>query len=184
MAQFLFSRPALTLAAVMALILVVLMAARAIGPDVKADPDHGAHASIVSEPLVPVSFPDEIDARFRVKLDTGGRQIINVRELDHVFNVKITFEPGAALPWHTHPGPAVATIQSGALTVTNAIDCVPRTYEAGQGFVDPGHGNVHMAISADEDGNPVETVVHVTYFEVPIVDGTPRPTILADDPGC
>jgi quercetin dioxygenase-like cupin family protein len=182
MAYNVFSSRIVMFAVLAALIVAVLVAARSLSLDAKAD--HAGHSAISSEPLVPVSFPDEVDARFRIKLDTGGRQVINVRDLDHVFNTKITFEPGAALPWHTHPGPAVATIQEGALTVTNASDCVPRTYEAGQGFVDPGHGNVHMAIAADEDGNPVKTVVHVTYFEVPIVDGTPRPTIPVDDPGC
>lgn len=139
-------------------------------------PGHG----VTVELLTPVTFPDQIDARFKVKLDTGGTQVIHVRDLDHVLNATITFEHGGGVPWHTHPGPAVVTVEQGSLTVTNAFDCVPRVYEAGQGFVDPGHGNVHKAVN--ESGG--ETVVHATFFEVPVIDNVPRPTILADDPGC
>ena len=136
----------------------------------------GVHVELLS----PVTFPDQIDARFKVKLDGGNTQVIHVRDLDHVLNAKLTFDPGSQVPWHTHPGPAIVTVQAGSLTITNASDCVPRTYVEGQGFLDPGHGNVHKAVN-DSGG---VTVVQATFFEVPVIDGMPKPTILVDDPGC
>jgi quercetin dioxygenase-like cupin family protein len=53
-----------------------------------------------------------------------------------------------ALPFHTHPGPVIVTVVSGALTYEDA--CITVTYEAGSGFVDEGFGHVHRAIAGPE----------------------------------
>ncbi len=52
----------------------------------------------------------------------------------------------------------------------NASDCVPRVYEAGEAFVDPGQGNVHVGFNASAG----ETVVYATFLGVPAGSG---PTI-------
>lgn len=173
-----YSKNRITLGAALLLVIATLALVALTPGDTRAH--EGTHSLVTVEALKPVSFPDQIDARFRIKTRTGGTQVINVRDMDHVLNVKVTIEPGGELPWHTHPGPAVATIQEGSLTVTNASDCIGRLYKGGQGFVDPGHGNVHKA----KNFGKVPTILHVTYFEVPIVDGKPMPTIPAEDPGC
>ncbi|MFP5336866.1 MAG: hypothetical protein ACLGIV_16285 [Actinomycetes bacterium] len=51
------------------------------------------------------------------------------------------------IPWHTHPGPVFVLIERGAFTyeTTQGSTCVSTTYEAGEGFVDPGFGTVHQA---------------------------------------
>lgn len=161
------------------LLILTMYAVLALSPR-NAGAVHAPDPSVHVEALMPVSIPDQVDARFKIKLDSGGTQVIHVRDLDHVMNAKLTFDPGSQVPWHTHPGPVVVTVQQGSLTITNASDCVPRVYSAGQGFIDPGHGNIHKAVN--KSGGV--TVVQATFFEVPIVDDTPRPTILADNPGC
>jgi quercetin dioxygenase-like cupin family protein len=71
-----------------------------------------ADNGVTVEPLTPVTFPGQVDARFRVKRESGVTQVVQARELDHVLNATITFEPGGEVPWHTHPGPVV-TVQQG-----------------------------------------------------------------------
>jgi quercetin dioxygenase-like cupin family protein len=167
---------------IVALIAALVLAAFIITvlPHGEAHADHGGPHGVTVEPLVPVTFPDQIDARFRVKYESGGMKVIHVRDLDHVFNAKITFEPDGYFPWHSHPGPVVVAIQQGALTLVNASDCVPRVYEAGEGFVDLGHGWVHRAVN--ESGGT--TVLHATFFEVPVVNGAPQASLIADGPDC
>ncbi|HWP62915.1 MAG TPA: cupin domain-containing protein [Candidatus Binatia bacterium] len=123
----------------------------------------------------PTAYPDEIDALVKVKLAGSGTQVAHTRNPDHVRMARITFDDGASLPWHTHPGPVVVSIVEGRLVITNAFDCLPRTYAAGQGFVEPGHGNVHRA---DALGR---VVLYATFFEVPASGAASIP---AADPGC
>ena len=91
---------------------------------------------------------------------------------------RITLAPGGTSGWHSHPGPAIAVITAGALTLYDGMDasCQGRVYEIGQGFVEPGRGHVHIA--RNEGTSVVE--VAVTYLEVP-AGGSPG--IDAADPG-
>lgn len=70
----------------------------------------------------------------------------------------------ATTGWHTHPGPALVTIVKGGLVYESAEwrGCEQRTYGPGQGFVDPGFGNVHRA-NAGPDG----VDFYVTYLLPP-----------------
>ena len=54
--------------------------------------------------------------------------------------------PGGHTGWHTHPGPSLITVKSGRIWAYDGDDptCTPTVYEAGQGFVDPGGGDVHI----------------------------------------
>ena len=74
--------------------------------------------------------------------------------------------PGGHFGWHSHPGPAVALIKAGELTLYSGDDstCTGRTYSAGQAFVDSGQGHVHMARNLSQTDN---LEVWVTYFDVP-----------------
>ena len=90
---------------------------------------------------------------------------------------RVTIQPGGALPWHTHPGPAIASVASGGLTLVDGEGCLVRAYPAGTAFVDPGRGHVHTAYNATN----VETVVYVTYLDVPAGQS---PLVPAPDPGC
>ncbi|MGH7475979.1 MAG: cupin domain-containing protein [Longimicrobiales bacterium] len=150
-------------------------------------PDHpGMNAVASGDPSVPGGFtvvplargpfPDDIDVTFRIKLNRATN-VVHVRDPSDALFAQITFQPGGSVGWHTHHGPAIVTVASGALSIINATDCVHRVYGAGRSFVDPGQGNVHVGFN-DTAG---ETVVYVTFLDVPAGQG---PTIPADDPGC
>jgi hypothetical protein len=66
-----------------------------------------------------------------------------------VFVQHLRFAPNQAFPWHTHPGPVFGMVVSGSLTYEDAgaNTCRDQTYTAGRGFLDPGFGHVHRAIS-------------------------------------
>ena len=108
-------------------------------------------------------FQSPVDIKF--KLDDGPQEVIHVPEARETVMQQIVIAPGGQTGWHSHPGPAVALVKSGALTLYSSDHgCVPHTYGAGQAFVDSGQGHVHLAanLSASENAE-----VWVTYFDVP-----------------
>jgi quercetin dioxygenase-like cupin family protein len=119
---------------------------------------------ITAEPLTPRSvFVDDIRLKIDIKLDGEATTVVNVRDPSSTVVVRYTVQTGAQFPWHSHVGPVVVNIVSGALTYVGADDCVQRTYTAGQAFVDPGQGHVHTAF------NPTgtSTVFVATFFDAP-----------------
>ena len=75
----------------------------------------------------------------------------------HVLENKIA--PGGTFGWHSHPGPSLVVVKTGALTLYLASDptCTGHVVTAGRGFVDNG-GDVHVV----RNEGLVETVVYVT----------------------
>jgi hypothetical protein len=128
------------------------------------------------QPLARGDFPDDIDVTFRIKLDRATN-VVQVRDPSDALVARVTFQPGGSVGWHTHHGPVIVTVASGALSIINASDCVRRIYAAGKAFVDPGQGNVHVGFNETAG----ETVIYATFLDVP--RGQPA-TIAADDPGC
>jgi quercetin dioxygenase-like cupin family protein len=119
---------------------------------------------IVAEPLTPRSvFVDDIGLKLKIKLDGGATDVVGVTDPSRTVVVRYTVQPGAQFPWHSHAGPVVVNLVSGALTYVGAEDCTQRTYAAGQAFVDPGQGHVHTAF------NPTNapTVFVATFFHAP-----------------
>ena len=119
---------------------------------------------IVGEPLTPRAvFADAIGLKFMIKQDRRATDVVGVKDPSWTVVVRYTVQPGAQFPWHSHAGPVVVNLVSGALTYVGAEDCVPRTYAAGQAFVDPGQGHVHTAF------NPTNapTVFVATFFDAP-----------------
>ncbi len=119
---------------------------------------------IAAEPLTPRSvFVDDISLKITIKLDRGATRVINVDDPSRTVVVRFTAQPGAQFPWHSHTGPVVVNVVSGALTYVDAETCVEHTYTAGQAFVDPGQGHVHTAF------NPTSTptVFVATFFAAP-----------------
>jgi quercetin dioxygenase-like cupin family protein len=149
-------------------------AAEAAGATTTMSMDHGPAASGFSvQVLSRTSFIDDIDATFRLK--QGSTNVIHVNDPSDVVVAKVTVQPGGSLGWHTHPGPAIATVAAGQLTIINAKDCVTRQYPAGKAFIDPGQGNVHVGFNTTD----VETVVYVTFLDVPAGQS---PTIPSPEP--
>jgi quercetin dioxygenase-like cupin family protein len=121
---------------------------------------------ILSAPvLARASFVDPVDIKFKV----GGTDadIIHVRDAQETVMQQIVIGPGGHTGWHSHPGPAVALVKAGELTLYSSDDptCTGRTYSAGQAFVDSGQGHVHIARNLSQTQN---TEVLVTYFDVPV----------------
>ena len=63
---------------------------------------------------------------------------------------------GGQSGWHTHPGPSLITVTVGEITAYDDKLCSPHVYHAGEGFVDPGDGDVHLL--RNESGAVAETV--------------------------
>ena len=123
-------------------------------------------SGILSAPvLARGSFADPVDIKFKV----GGADadIIHVRDSQETVMQQIVIGPGGHTGWHSHPGPAVALIKAGELTLYSSDDptCTGRTYSAGQAFVDSGQGHVHIARNLSQTQN---AEVMVTYFDVPV----------------
>jgi quercetin dioxygenase-like cupin family protein len=76
-----------------------------------------------------------------------------------VANLVIT--PGGTSGWHSHPGPAVLVVKTGALTIYQGDDptCSPTLYPAGTAFAEEG-GKVHIA----RNEGAVDATMVVTFF--------------------
>ncbi len=132
---------------------------------------------IAVEVLTPRAvFTDDVQLQLRNKLDGHTTGVSNSRHPSRTVVAKITVQPGAQFPWHTHPGPVVVNIAQGELTYVMAHDCVDRPYPTGTAFVDPGRGMVHTAVNRTSE----VTVLLATFFEVP---ETGPLTIPLDAPG-
>ena len=114
--------------------------------------------------LARASFVDSVDVKF--KIDEGHQKVIHAPELQETVIQQIIIGPGGSTGWHSHPGPVVVLIKAGELTLYSSDDptCTPRTYSAGQAFIDPGQGHVHLGRNLSTSLN-VE--LWVTYFDVP-----------------
>ncbi|PYL50690.1 MAG: hypothetical protein DMF33_12150 [Verrucomicrobia bacterium] len=144
--------------------LVALTAAPAL-----ATPNCGVTTSNLLYPGQPVDtahaahFPDGLLDLMCNELDFYGWNLkTKVKGDSDVYVIQNTFPPGAHSGWHTHPGPSLITVTSGALTVYEASDptCTPRIYTAGQSFTDLGCGDVHL-IRNEGGVNAVTVVVQI-----------------------
>jgi hypothetical protein len=120
---------------------------------------------IAVELLTPRSeFTDLVRLRAIYRLEgTGRTQVSRVGDPSRTVVARITVQPGAQFPWHTHPGPVFVNVAQGELVYVRAKDCVERHYPVGTAFIDPGRGNVHTAFNPTAD----ETALLATFFKVP-----------------
>jgi quercetin dioxygenase-like cupin family protein len=84
----------------------------------------------------------------------------------------LTFAPGGTTGWHTHPGPVLVIVTTGAVTKYSAEDCTAQTYTAGQAFVENGPTDENMVRN---DGTVLaEAIVAlITPPGAPISDSPP-----------
>jgi quercetin dioxygenase-like cupin family protein len=83
----------------------------------------------------------------RVKTNVDGHKVtIDTKGPSDVYVVSNVIAPGGHTGWHTHPGPSLITVKAGTISAYAGDDptCSPTVYSAGQGFVDPGDGHVHI----------------------------------------
>ena len=76
----------------------------------------------------------------------------------HILENRI--QPGGTFGWHSHPGPSLVVVKTGALTLYLASDpaCTGHVVAAGSGFVDNG-GDIHVV----RNEGSVETIVYVAF---------------------
>jgi quercetin dioxygenase-like cupin family protein len=126
-----------------------------------------AGSGAVGNELARAHFTNETDLKFLIRHDNGGHDNIQVHGAAETVVQQIVFAPNGYSGWHSHPGPAVAVIKSGELTLYDGDDqtCAGRTYTAGEAFIDPGQGHVHFAQNQSQTQS---SEVWVTYFDVPL----------------
>jgi quercetin dioxygenase-like cupin family protein len=127
--------------------------------------------SAADEPVPPITievlaahstFADEVSLKIKRRLTGENTEVVNVTDPNTVVVARLTVQPGAQFPWHTHPGPGVASVVSGDLVYQQESDCIERTYLSGQSFIDPGN-SVHTAWNAGTE----PTVLFATFYGVP-----------------
>ena len=124
-------------------------------PDV--DEPEGFEVEILGEHA---PFVDDVAATFEITYPDADEPI--VVEFDDAATVvvgEVTWDAGARSGWHRHPGMSIVQMVEGEIEHTMEDDCVPRTYSAGDAWIDPGH--VHKADS--EDG----AFARVTFLGTP-----------------
>ncbi len=120
-------------------------------------------APIAAEQLTPRStFPDAVGLKLKVRRGGGPTQVVSLDDASRVVVVRITVQPGARFPLHTHPGPVVLNVVSGSLVYVVPDGCVEHVYPAGTAFVDTG-AEVHSAYGTSTE---VTTLV-ATFFGAP-----------------
>ena len=143
-----------------ALIAVVVIGANALPSTAQESPP-----PIGTEVLTPTRarFTDDVSLKLTNKVDGEATEVAKAKDASRTVVARITVQPGAQFPWHTHPGPVVANVAQGRLTYVDAHDCAKRDYPEGTAFVDAGGDHVHTAF------NPTNgpTVVVATFFKAP-----------------
>jgi hypothetical protein len=140
--------------------------------------EHGAaHPEFLTERS---TSPDDIRGQLRLRLDGAGpTHVMNMKDVDHLQLVKLTFEPGDVVDWHVHPGPVIVIVDDGTLHVTSAGDCVRRPYGPSEVYIEQGPGDVLRVENLPDAGE--DTVIYALFFELPSEGPL---TIFEDDPGC
>jgi predicted metal-dependent enzyme (double-stranded beta helix superfamily) len=172
---------------------VAAIAALTLGtqPSAADDPDP-IEASLMT-PLA--EFTDDVSVQVREKPDGRHREVVNLRDASDIAVVKVTIQPGATFPWHTHPGLAVGVITDGASNGGNGEppfvyiyeNCDRYAYEVGEAFIDPGFGNVHTATNpSDEVTTVIVTFIGIedTPLTQPIFDHTQEEENDAQNEAC
>ena len=117
--------------------LVGMMAAIGVvlyGGTAQADP---TPTPVAVEVLTPrAAFTDQASMQIRLKVNGHGTDVIKVADLSNIVTTRVTVQPGAQIPWHTHPGPVFVTIAQGELTYISSEGCTSTRYPAGSAFVD------------------------------------------------
>jgi quercetin dioxygenase-like cupin family protein len=89
---------------------------------------------------------------------------IDRRHRSNVVSVRIDFRAGDTTGWHSHPGPVLVQVDSGAVTLRHAAHgrCLSEVVRAGHGFFEA-PGAIHVA----ENRGPAPAVVHATFILPP-----------------
>lgn len=97
-------------------------------------------------------FPDDVAAELSLEFadSEGDPLVVDMDDASTLVVAEVTWTPGGTSGWHRHPGPVLVNVVEGELELVWERDCVPRTYAAGESFLDP--GEVHNATNVSDDG--------------------------------
>jgi quercetin dioxygenase-like cupin family protein len=142
------------LAAIAAIAAVgALVAAALVVVPARATPSKDVTTTILAKSLF-----DEIHVKARADAADRWKAHLNTHGQSDVYVVDNKFAPGGTTGWHSHLGPSLILVVAG--TVTNYLgddrNCKPHAYTAGEGFIDPGGGHVHLL--RNDTGSPAETI--------------------------
>lgn len=108
----------------------------------------------------------------------GEHQVVNSKSGVHlktkgsvdVATQQIVIAGGGSTGWHSHPGPVLVTVKSGALRLIYADDptCTGTVHEAGDSFIDRGDAITHIA----RNQSPTDPVELWATYLVPGNPGT------------
>jgi quercetin dioxygenase-like cupin family protein len=126
-------------------LLVVVLGVGLYDGSVLATPSSGLTTTILGKSLF-----DEIDLKAHTIPADLWQARLKTHGLSDVYVVDNKLAPGGTTGWHSHPGPSLILVVAGAVTNYTGDDptCTGHVYTAGQGFVDPGSGDVHMLRNA------------------------------------
>ncbi len=117
----------------------------------------------VASTVFAVARFDDIDATTLTDIDPTVSTMywqarIKTKGATSVHILENRIAPGGTFGWHSHPGPSLVAVKTGALTLYLADDptCTGRVVPAGTGFVDNG-GDIHVV----RNEGSVETIVYV-----------------------
>jgi quercetin dioxygenase-like cupin family protein len=152
-------------------VLTFAMVVAAVAGTVLATPGAGVLSATI---MARAGFQEGVD--LKIKVDDAHQEVIHVPNAQETVVQQIVLAPGGLTGWHSHPGPAIALVKAGELTLYSGDDpeCAGRTYSAGQSFVDHGQGHVHLARNPSTTEN---AEVWVTYLDVP-----PQASVRIDQP--
>ena len=133
-------------AALLAGLAVLVIVATAL-----ATPGTGVTSTVFAVGTFDEIHAKTLSSKWQARIDTKGATDV------HILENRIV--PGGTFGWHSHPGPSIVVVKSGALTLYRGDDpaCTPHVVPAGSGFVDDG-GDVHVV----RNEGSVDAVVYVT----------------------
>ena len=126
------------------------LAVLVIGPAAQATPPVGVTSTVFAIASFNDIHAKTLSSDWQARIDTKGATDVWVLEN--------RIAPGGTYGWHSHPGPSIVVVKSGALTLYRGDDptCTPEVVTAGSGFVDDG-GDVHVV----RNEGTVDAVVYV-----------------------
>jgi quercetin dioxygenase-like cupin family protein len=112
----------------------------------------------VSTTILAKSLFDPIHVKVRTHTPESWKAQLKTHGQSDIYVVDNKFPPGASTGWHSHPGPSLILVVTGTVTNYPGDDpsCPPRAYRAGDGFIDPGGGHLHLL--RNESGTAAETI--------------------------
>lgn len=141
--------------------LIVFLAVAATAGTLILTPGSG----VIGAPVMArATFVEKTD--IKIKLKDGSREVLHMPNAQETVVQQIKIAPGGHTGWHSHPGPVIVLVKSGALTFYDSdLPGCPAAYTFvhGESFVDEGQGHVHIAKNTGSE----DLELWAVYLDVP-----------------